>query len=397
MSPFRSFLLVTQREMLERARTKSYLISTAVIILLVGGGAVASQVLPQILETQPRTVGVVPGTVAPGAIEETAGLLGFDVDVEAFPDRASGEAALEDDRIDALVVAGEIVFHRETDNLLVNIVAQAIAEQSLEERLAEAGLTVEQAQALLAPPEVNVVLRDADETVRDESDWFVGSLAAVVLFLVIMSTGNTVLVGVVEEKTSRVVEVLLGAMRPGSLLAGKVVGIASLGILQLLAGLVAGLLAFFVLAGGELDIPAVSPGTLPLAILYVVLGVTLYTFAYAAVGATVSRQEEATSAALPITILLMGAYGVAVTVLIQNPEGTLSRIVSIVPPLSPIAMPPRVALAEVPAWEIALSVALLVVATGAIVWLSERIYAAGILRQGPRLGILDALRRAERA
>lgn len=396
MSRFRAAFLVLQREVIERGRTRSYIISTAIIVVMAVAGIAAIRFVPEFFSEGPVTVGIVAGAVAPEDLDRSAGMFNIDIEVRHYPDRAAGEQALTRGEIGALVAAGEVIFEQESNWLLLNVVAQALGERSFEQRLEEAGLTPEQTQELLAPPQIEVRLLNPREPAGepDGSTTAVAFVGVIALFIVIMSIGNTVLMGVVEEKTSRVVEVILGAMQPASLLAGKVLGIAALGILQLLAGGIAGVTALLLIAPPDISMPDIPWSLVPLFVAYLVLGIAFYTFAFAAIGATVSRQEEAASAAAPLSFALIGGYMLSITVLIRDPEGTIATLLALVPPFSPIAMPPRLALTQVPAWEVATSLSLMAVATLLVIRLGARNYRATILRVGPRVPLLQALRQS---
>jgi ABC-2 type transport system permease protein len=195
---------------------------------------------------------------------------------------------------------------------------------------------------------------------------------------------------VVEEKTSRVVEVLMGALRPWQLLLGKVSGILVLAIGQLAVGV--GATAVAMVAVGTADLPDVGLEVGVAALVYAVLGLMLYSFVFAAAGSMVSRQEDAQSVTLPITLTLVAVYMLSLTVVVNNPDGTFARVLAIVPFSSPLAMTPRIAAGDPPAWEIALSIVLLLITIPAVVNLAGRIYSGAILRTGPRIGLRDAWR-----
>ncbi len=392
----RTTRLIMWREMRERARTRSYMISTAVMVVLVFGGMLATAFLPDFLEEEPPVLGVVDDPETREAVEQVAARLAPDLQVRSIEDPATARADLEDGELDALLDDHELLFRRDPSPTIAGVVGEALHSLQLEARAAELGLDIEQARDLVRPPDLQVRSLDPPE-LDDEEDaagWY-GFASVFVLFVAIMASGNTVLMGVVEEKTSRVVEVVLGAARPAELLGGKVIGIILLGVAQLVAAGAAGGIGFLIV-GSEVDLPPFDYGMLPVAAIFIVLGLLFYSFAYAAIGSTVSRQEEASNASLPITAALIGAYMLGIFVVLNEPDGGAARLLSILPPLSPMTLPPRVGMTDVPWWEVGVSVGLMAVATTAMLLAAERIYAAAILRQGPRLGLLQALRSAER-
>ena len=183
----------------------------------------------------------------------------------------------------------------------------------------------------------------------------------------------------VEEKSSRISEVLLGALRPSQLLAGKVIGIGLVGVLQLLA-IGAGVLVASVTVE-SVDLPEGTPMTLLSALLWFVLGYAFYSCAFAAAGASVSSAEEIGGATAPMNVLLIVSY-FAATGAMSEPDGTIARVLSFVPPLTPMTMLPRAALGEVAIWEVPLAVALVALSSYALVRLGGRVYSGAILRSG---------------
>ena len=204
--------------------------------------------------------------------------------------------------------------------------------------------------------------------------------------------GSAVASGVAQEKTSRIAEVLLAAVRPSQLLAGKVVGIGVCGVGQLGIAVVAGLLANAAVQSAV--IPSTVWVLLPAILLWFVLGYALYAFAYAATGALVGRQEEVQFATLPITLPIVGGFLLTYAA-IAAPGAWWIRLLSFLPPLAPILMPARLALGAVAAWEMPVAVLLTLGAVYGMVRLAARIYAPALVRGGARLSWKDALRLRE--
>jgi ABC-2 type transport system permease protein len=194
---------------------------------------------------------------------------------------------------------------------------------------------------------------------------------------------------VVEEKNNRVVEVILSAVRPRHLLAGKVIGIGSLGFAQL--ALVAGL-ATGLLVAGAFDAPAELGGDMALVIPWFVLGYALYAVAYAVAGALASSQQNAETAGQPVTYALIAVYFAGYATLSSNAEGTLATLLTVFPLTAPLVLPARSALVGVPLWQHALAVALVLVAIYLLVRLAGRVYAHGLLHGGSRLALRTAWR-----
>jgi ABC-2 type transport system permease protein len=221
----------------------------------------------------------------------------------------------------------------------------------------------------------------------------VAALATGILLYVSLGIyGAAVASGVAQEKTSRVAEVLLGAVRPSHLLTGKVLGIGVCGAVQLGIAAGVGLLANAVVQSAV--IPATIWVLLPTVLLWFVLGYAFYAFAYAAAGALVGRQEEVQFVSLPITLPII--VGFLLTYLtIARPDALWLRLLSFLPPLAPILMPARLALGSLSWWEMPLAALLTVAATYGMERLAARIYAPALVRGGARLTWSAALRLGE--
>jgi ABC-2 type transport system permease protein len=188
-----------------------------------------------------------------------------------------------------------------------------------------------------------------------------------------------------------VIEVVLSAIRPVSVLAGKVIGIGIVGVLQLIALVGAGLAA--ALATGQADLPSTTALTAVMVAVFFVLGYALYATAFAVAGAIVSRQEDTQSTTTPLMILLVGTYLASFSAL-ENPTGALAQVLSYFPPSAPLIVPGRVAQDAIGAGELAASIVLLIVSTVLLMRVAVRIYERGILRVGAPLKLTQALRLA---
>jgi ABC-2 type transport system permease protein len=202
-----------------------------------------------------------------------------------------------------------------------------------------------------------------------------------------------VLQGVVEEKSSRVVEVVLGAVAPRHLLAGKIFGIGALGLIQVLLIAFTGLMAMQFAEG--VDLPPVTVGAVGVVLMWFVLGFAFYASGYAVAGSLVSNNEDAQNASFPLTLLLMAGYFVSGSALGGGADTALLRILSIVPPFSPMVMPLRQVAGEAAPWEVALAVALMLLAIAVMIRIGGRVYSGALLRTGGRAKLRDALRGAE--
>jgi ABC-2 type transport system permease protein len=206
-----------------------------------------------------------------------------------------------------------------------------------------------------------------------------------------MAFGTAVAQGVVEEKSSRVVEILLATIRPWQLLAGKIIGIGVLGLLPLALTALVGLAVAS--ATGAIDLRSADLGTLGVVLVWFVLGYLFYASIYAISGVIVSRQEDLQSSSTPVTLILVAGYLVAFPV-VDDPSSSLAVITSLVPFTAPIVMPVRVAVGEASGLEIVASLGILVAAIGLLIPLGARIYEGAVLRMGKPMKLREALRAA---
>lgn len=198
--------------------------------------------------------------------------------------------------------------------------------------------------------------------------------------------GNAVAEGVAQEKGGRIMEVLLCRVRAQDLLAGKVLGIGLVGLGQVLIAAIAG--AAVVLAVEEVDVPTAVPATLAMTVLWFALGYAFWSVAFAASGALVSRVEDLQSVAAPLTYVLMFSALTAIPVQ-EVPDAWYARLGSLVPLTAPFIMPVRAALGDPAAWEIALSVVIMLAATYAFVRVAAGVYTGALLRAGGRPRLAD--------
>ena len=226
---------------------------------------------------------------------------------------------------------------------------------------------------------------------EDEGGEGIAFVASLVLYLQLITYGIAVASGVVEEKSSRVIEVLLATVQPRAILAGKILGIGALGLLQLALTAVVGLAAAS--ASGAIELDTGDIGTLAVVLVWFLFGYLLWSSLYAMGGVMVSRQEDLQSSTTVLTVLLVIGYLLAFPS-IDDPDGGLAVVTSLVPLFSPIIMPLRVALGEASALEIAASLGLLIVAIAVLIPLGARIYERSVLRMGKPMKLREAWRAA---
>ena len=387
MATKRVWAIVARREFVERGRDRGFLISTAITLLVLVGVIVATSVLGG-GETRYKLGAVDDARQVAERSVQAAQLLDVDVELVTASDNAAAVAAVRDGRLDAAVIGGaEIVVRSEPPAELVGIV-QAVSQRTrTEEALRGTGLSDDQIRAALDQAPLGIrALEPVDDRRRENSAVaFVGVLA---LYGQLFAYGYWVAAGVVEEKSSRVVEVLLATVRPSQLLRGKILGIGVLGLLQLLLIGVVGLIAAQTV--GSLDFPSGAIATIGIVLVWFIFGFFFYAGLFAVAGSIVPRQEDLQSTMTPLTLLIVGSFLIGLNA-IGNPSSTLATVASLLPPSAPLVMPSRIVLGETSLLGALLSVAITVGATVALVPLATRIYSAAVLRPG-RVRIRQALR-----
>ncbi|TFV63402.1 ABC transporter permease [Geodermatophilus sp. DF01-2] len=380
--------LVAAREVSSRIRDKNFVISSVVIIVLLLG-AMAFQVAVNSGSDASR-LGLVGGDGRLGpAVEAQAEAVGVDVEVVDYADEAAARAAVRAEEVDAALLGragrGPELLVIDRDPTLEAVVDGAVSGLAISDRLLEAGVDL---QSL---PEVAVT--PLDGAADDGQQVVVAVIGVVVLYGLLILFAQFVAQGVVEEKSSRVVELLLATMRPWQLLAGKILGLGLLGLGQIVVIGVVGVAA--ALALDVVDVPGEVIGTVATVVAWFVLGYAFYASVFAVAASLVSRQEDLGSVLMPASMVLIVAFIVAVQAA-GDPAGTLATVTSFVPGMSPLVMPVRQAAGEAVGWEVALAVVLMLVAIALVVRLGGRVYAGALLRTSGKTKLREALR-AERA
>jgi len=386
MSGLRQSWLVARRELRERSRSRAFIASVVIMIVAVVG----SIALPSLIDTGGGTkdiglTGSTPSTLST-TIEAQANDLGTEVRIHVYDTVANGEQAVRNGTIDLLVVDGrQLEWLRRADEQLKATVTGAIQIVAVKDRATAAGINASDLAVLLAPVTVsNVELGHL--TGRSPDDETAAFIMTVLLFMSIATYGAMVLGGVVEEKSSRVVEVLLARIPARNLLAGKVAGIGLLGLAQISVTALAALIA--VSAVGSLDLPAVRGGVLVWAVVWFVLGYALYATVFGALGSLASRPEDAQSAAGPVSVVLVLVYFVSFAA-IGSAGTTWARLVAWFPATAPIAMPTRIAMGAASWWDPWLALVLTVATIAGLVVFGGRVYAGAVLHNGPTLKLRD--------
>jgi ABC-2 type transport system permease protein len=368
-----------------------FLVTTAIMLIAVA----LAVALPAILsgKSKPDRIGVV-GAVTPtisGIVTEAGRLSGGQAVVVAQPSLAAAKDALLSGDLSAVLVPNSEIFVKQVPlggvSGTVETLAQLAGLSKLIEAVPGAATAVSHGVTLpvhgLQAPSTSLSVR------------LTGQFTVIIAFILISIYGSQIALGVGEEKSSRVVEVLLSSVRPVQLLVGKVLGMGVLALAQAVAMVVVFVVAGF--AAGSSLVHGATLGAVIAGGVFVVLGYAFYCTAYAAAGSLVSRQSDVNTTILPVQLPLILAYVLSFTVIYANGASTFFRVLGFLPPTAPIAMPVLYAAGDVPAWQVVVSAVLCAIGTVWMARLAARIYANSILRTGPRISFRQALRESRNA
>ena len=381
--------LVAGREIRERTRSRAFKIGLVVQVLAVAA-IVAAAALFSDDSKENYDVGV-RGAEAALVVKEAgdrADAVDAKIAAKPQPSLAVASKAVNDGDLDAAVIDDRLVIPTDPESQLVALLQDASSMLRTRAELREAGVSRQQIAAALAPPRLVV------STVGDDNSGAsdIAFLTTMFLYIAILMMGYAVSSGVVEEKTSRVVEVILAAIRPRPLLAGKVFGIGVVGLIQMLVVAAVGVGGASV--SGSIDLPSTAGATVGLGLLWFVLGYAFYSTFFAIGGAIVSGQEDLQSSTAPVSFVLIGSYIASITVS-EDASSGLATALTLLPPTAPMVVPARAADDALPIWELGASIVLMLAATALLVMLAARVYERAILRTGSAMNMRQALRLAK--
>ncbi len=419
---------VLKSEFSRRVRSKWFIIMTlAGPVFLIGLMVVPGFVGYLASESRARTIAV---------LDQTNVLTGDLVDVSTerirfVPGDAGAGAvrtALEEGEIDGYVVLPASLLQGEGRATYYSVEGGGLTLEMELQNVLDSVLDEYRLEGTTAPPEVVELLRSKPEVrlvkITDEGEQADATAASSLLGVVMgffmygamFIYGAYVMHGVMEEKQSRVLEIIVSSVRPFELLMGKVLGIGAMGLLQMAAWAAilmvitmsaGGIISLFLdpadfdlasgagqeelLAAADFALPTLDPALFVWFLLFFFGGYLLYASLFAAVGSTVEHQQDAQGLMLPLTVLIIIPI-LFITVVVESPNSTVSVVLSLVPFFSPILMIVRVAVTAVPFWQVLASFLLLCGAFVGAVWVSSRIYRVGILMYGKRPTLRDLIR-----
>jgi len=384
--------LVARRDFWVRIRERSFLISTLINIAVIS-------IL--VLARASSAVGSGPsfdlGSVGSSSIATGASQLGHDaqppipIQVHAFPDQAAANAALRDRSVDAVVVDNQLIGFTDIPDVLSSLVQASARNVAVTALLDRHHVPQEERDAANDPTPLTLAVLQPAPPHRSENA-AVAFVGVLLLYGQLFGYGIWVASGVIEEKASRVVEMLLSAIRPKQLLLGKIIGIGTLGLAQLIV--ISSFAIGLAFATNAIDVSSSAFGAAGLVIGWFILGFAFYATLFAAAGSLVTRMEELQNVIVPINLTILVSFFISIGAL-QDPNGRLQVIASILPTSSALAMPVRIVLGAAPAWQIVVSLVALVGSTVLLVPFAARLYSGAVLRTRGRVRIREAWRAAE--
>jgi ABC-2 type transport system permease protein len=387
LSANQAVLLVARREFVTQVRSRSFVIGLVVTLVLFGGIFLLTSYISG--QSSSRTLGVTTQTASlkPG-LEQAAQLDDIQLTIREVDDRA-GREQVDAGELDALLTGApggyELLGLDSVDSSLQSLVTATVQQQTLTTALTTAGVNPAQlaAQSQLAVDTLEPADPDAGQKLALA---FVGTF---LLFFSLSGYGQLVATGVVEEKQSRVVELLLATIKPWQLLAGKIIGLGAVGLLQLV--ILSAISAVGAVTAGMLTVPGAAAGMFVMVVLWYLLGFFLFAALYAAVGSTVSRQEELNSVVAPMIFLLIIPFILTLNLLPNDPRNGLATVLSFIPFFSQTVMPARYALGVASLWEVLVAAVLALLAIVVVVRVAGRVYQNSVLRTGARVSLREAL------
>lgn len=395
LNSFSAVSLIAKREFTVQVMKKSFVISNAIILAVIVGGIVAFSIFSGSGDEERDVVGIAGDQSIAAVVEATGDAVGSPVEVREIADAAAARSGVESGDLDVALVpdgtdgAYTAVTESDLTGTLRAVVEGSVATQATNTALAQQGVDQNELGAATSAATVTVDAIDPPDPEAGQRTALALS-AVFLLYAQIIGFGMYVAMGVVEEKSSRVVELLLSTVRPLQLLWGKILGIGAVGIVQLalygIAGVGAGL------GTGVLTVTGAAVSVFAATLAWFVLGFAFFAVLYAAGGSMVSRQEDVNSTTMPLLILIMAMF-FAAFYSVSDPESTLANTLSWIPPFSAIMMPLRIAAGVTSPVQIVGSAVLMVITTAILAMGAAKIYQRSILRIGKTVSWKEAFAR----
>lgn len=420
--------IVLKSEFSRRVRSKWFILTTLLgPVFLIGLMVVPAIIGYLTSESDSRTIAVVDetGVLADSLTERSGSRFRF---VQTDEPEDSIRAAVQAGEYDGFLVLPAAILEGDTEATYYSVEGGGLSLGSELEGIVDSLVDDYRLEAQNAPPEVLEILKtrvgvrllkiteEGDAADSTAASAALGFILGFVIYIAMFIYGAYVMHGVMEEKQSRVLEVIVSSVKPFELLMGKVLGIGAMGLVQmgvwaafliLLSVSAGGIASLFLdpsdfnlpanvsgeemLAQTDFALPQLSPEVFLWFFLFFLGGYLLYASLFAAVGSSVEHQQDAQGLMLPVTVLIIIPI-MFITSIVENPNSSLALILSLVPFFSPILMVVRIAVTEVPFWQVALSFLLLCVTFVGTIWVCGRIYRVGILMYGKKPTLRDLAR-----
>lgn len=386
--------LVTAREFSTRVRTKPFLITNIIMVVAVVGALIAISIVMSNLSGH-DSVGVTGSASKLSSQIESAGKQqSHAVATEHVDSPADARSAVASGDLDAALVPKKgggvtAIVESEMSPELHGVLNAAVTSAATDRALADAGVDPGKVAAEVTKTSITVDAIDPPEAHAGQR-LAIAWVAMLLMFFQILMFGLYVAIGVVEEKSSRVVEVLLATIKPLHLLWGKVIGIGAVGLLQLV--IVGGFALITATATDVVTVSGTAVAVFASVVGWFIIGFLFFAVLYAAAGSLVSRQEDVNMAAMPIMLILMAMYMLSIFTL-NDPSSSVGTVMSWIPPFSTMLMPLRVAAGVTGGVQIVVTVLSMVVLTGLLAVVAAKIYQRSILHSGDRISWRQAMRR----
>lgn len=379
--------LVAAREIRERLRSRTFRVVTILLLVVVTGAIV----IPELVHSSsgPKHIGVI-GTLTKSeraAVLSAARSQGVRAQLVDEGSRAAALPSLRSGHLDMAVVDGREILVEKSDVKSDAVVQAVAAALGVEKAFADAGLS--QAQAVTIASARPVPVATLERPTPGHAARGPALVGVVILFVMLSQYETWTLIGVLEEKQSRVVEVLLATVRPVQLLGGKLLGIGAIALAQATA--ILGLALVLAKATGSDLLHGSAPSMLGACLLWLIVGYVFYSWVYAAAGSMVERQDQVQTLALPLSVPMILGYVMAIVASSSGHASAFFRVLAYLPPTAPFAMPVLVGLDAVPWWGFVLSVAIAAASTVVVARLAASIYRRAVLRTGRRVRLREVL------
>lgn len=409
-------MVVVRREYVQRVRSRVFVVSTVVAPLLISVLTLGPRLLVARQNSAPLRVSVV-DAAGPLLLAVEEGLRTSRVDNQPrFVVEPAGAGTPEEQRqhARAAVLAGRLdgyvyvppdgfdraqaEYHgRNVSNWReLDLVERTLQDALLARRLQESGLAPERLGEFTRRLELKTIKLTASGEREDSGGTFLFAFTLLMaLYMAIAMWGGALMNGVIEEKVNRVVEVVVSSLPTSTLFAGKLLGVGGAGLTQFVIwSALTGLLGLYGAQGALLagvQLPEIQVHVLVFFVIFFLLGFFLYGSVYMTIGAAVNSPQEAQSLVFPAMLpLILGV--ILFPIVINDPDGTLATVLSLVPFWAPLLMFLRIAMVAPPAWQVALALVLMVLAIAGVLWFAARVYRVGILMYGKRPTLPEIVR-----